>query len=158
MQNSHRAITIVHQRTVSGNGDGTMPEAPELKQFRIEQPGNGVLHLVFDMPGRSMNVFSNAAIEELGKFADWLPKSDIKGVVIRSGKPSAFCGGAVSRTRSRRIRSLFQAEPGVAQARDRRQAGRCGDRRTGIGGWYGVCAGSALQGHHRSAAKHVWLA
>jgi 3-hydroxyacyl-CoA dehydrogenase / enoyl-CoA hydratase / 3-hydroxybutyryl-CoA epimerase len=47
-----------------------MPEAPELKQFRIEQPGNGVLHLVFDMPGRSMNVFSNAAIEELGKFAD----------------------------------------------------------------------------------------
>ena len=71
-----------------------MPEAPELKQFRIEQPGNGVLHLVFDMPGRSMNVFSNAAIEELGRFADWLPKSDVAGVVIRSGKPSAFCAGA----------------------------------------------------------------
>src|SRR5215813_4265400 len=71
-----------------------MPGAPELNQFRIEQPGNGVLHLVFDMPGRSMNVFSNAAIEELGKFADWLPKSDLKGVVIRSGKSSAFCAGA----------------------------------------------------------------
>src|SRR2546430_11884945 len=71
-----------------------MPEAPELKQFRIEQPGNGVLHLVFDMPGRSMNVFSNAAIEELGRFADWLPKSDVVGVVIRSGKSSAFCAGA----------------------------------------------------------------
>jgi 3-hydroxyacyl-CoA dehydrogenase / enoyl-CoA hydratase / 3-hydroxybutyryl-CoA epimerase len=71
-----------------------MPGAPELKQFRIEQPGNGVLHLVFDMPGRSMNVFSNAAIEELGRFADWLPKSDIAGVVIRSGKSSAFCAGA----------------------------------------------------------------
>src|SRR6202008_2690339 len=71
-----------------------MPGAPELKQFRIEQPGNGVLHLVFDMPGRSMNVFSNAAIEELGRFADWLPNSDVAGVVIRSGKPSAFCAGA----------------------------------------------------------------
>jgi 3-hydroxyacyl-CoA dehydrogenase/enoyl-CoA hydratase/3-hydroxybutyryl-CoA epimerase len=71
-----------------------MPGAPELKQFRIEQPENGVLHLVFDMPGRSMNVFSNAAIEELGRFADWLPKSDIAGVVIRSGKSSAFCAGA----------------------------------------------------------------
>jgi len=71
-----------------------MPGAPELKQFRIEQPGNGVLHLVFDMPGRSMNVFSNAAIGELGRFADWLPKSDVTGVVIRSGKPSAFCAGA----------------------------------------------------------------
>ena len=71
-----------------------MPGAPELKQFRTERSPNGVLHLVFDMPGRSMNVFSNAAIEELGRFADWLPQSDVAGVVIRSGKASAFCAGA----------------------------------------------------------------
>src|SRR6201984_3801583 len=74
--------------------EGTMAIGPELKQFRIEVSGNGVVHLVFDMPGRSMNVFSNAAIEELGRFADWLPNSDVAGVVIRSGKPSAFCAGA----------------------------------------------------------------
>ena len=71
-----------------------MPGAPELKQFRVERSTNGVLHLVFDMPGRSMNVFSNAAIEELGTFADWLPQADVAGVVIRSGKTSAFCAGA----------------------------------------------------------------
>ena len=71
-----------------------MPGAPELKQFRIEWWANRVVHLVFDMPGRSMNVFSNAAIEELGRFADWLPQSDVAGVVIRSGKSSAFCAGA----------------------------------------------------------------
>lgn len=71
-----------------------MPGAPELKQFRIEQAENEILHLVFDMPGRSMNVFSNAAIEELSMFADWLPGSDVTGVVIRSGKSSAFCAGA----------------------------------------------------------------
>src|SRR5712671_5096656 len=71
-----------------------MPGAPELKQFRIEWSANRVVHLVFDMPGRSMNVFSNAAIEELGRFADWLPQSDVAGVVIRSGKTSAFCAGA----------------------------------------------------------------
>ncbi|MFB9269744.1 enoyl-CoA hydratase-related protein [Bradyrhizobium erythrophlei] len=71
-----------------------MPVGPELKQFRCELSPNGVLHLVFDMPGRSMNVFSNAAIEELGLFADWLKQSDAAGVVIRSGKPSAFCAGA----------------------------------------------------------------
>ena len=71
-----------------------MAGAPELKQFRTERSPNGVLHLVFDMPGRSMNVFSNAAIEELGRFADWLPQSDVAGVVIRSGKASAFCAGA----------------------------------------------------------------
>jgi 3-hydroxyacyl-CoA dehydrogenase/enoyl-CoA hydratase/3-hydroxybutyryl-CoA epimerase len=41
-----------------------------------------------------MNVFSNAAIHELGAFANWLGKSDAKGVVIRSGKTSAFCAGA----------------------------------------------------------------
>jgi 3-hydroxyacyl-CoA dehydrogenase/enoyl-CoA hydratase/3-hydroxybutyryl-CoA epimerase len=66
----------------------------ELKQFRIELSANGVLHLVFDMPGRTMNVFSNAAIDEIGRFADWLRQSDVVGVVIRSGKSSAFCAGA----------------------------------------------------------------
>src|SRR5262245_14282035 len=70
-----------------------MPLEPELKQFRNEKSSNGVLHLIFDMPGRSMNVFSNAAIEELGLFADWLQESDVRGVVIRSGKTSAFCAG-----------------------------------------------------------------
>jgi 3-hydroxyacyl-CoA dehydrogenase/enoyl-CoA hydratase/3-hydroxybutyryl-CoA epimerase len=66
----------------------------ELKQFRIEMSTSGVLHLIFDMPGRSMNVFSNAAIDEIGLFADWLKQSDVMGVVISSGKPTAFCAGA----------------------------------------------------------------
>src|SRR6516162_4577578 len=71
-----------------------MPAGPALKQFRIELSANGVLHLSFDMPGRSLNVFSHAAIEQLGLFADWLKRSDVTGVVIRSGKSSAFCAGA----------------------------------------------------------------
>src|SRR4030081_1525529 len=66
----------------------------KLKEFRTERTENDVLHLVFDMPGRPMNVFSNAAIAELVAFSEWLGKSDVKGVVIRSGKPSAFCAGA----------------------------------------------------------------
>ena len=33
-------------------------------------------------------------MQELGRFADWLPQSDVAGVVIRSGKSSAFCAGA----------------------------------------------------------------
>ena len=65
-----------------------------LKQFRGERSENNVLHLVFDMPGRPMNVFSNAAIAELSLFSQWLRNSDVKGVVIRSGKSSAFCAGA----------------------------------------------------------------
>src|ERR1700704_5476179 len=66
----------------------------KLKEFRAERAENDVLHLVFDMPGRPMNVFSNAAIAELVVFSEWLRGSDVKGVVIRSGKPSAFCAGA----------------------------------------------------------------
>ncbi len=65
-----------------------------LKEFRAERAENGVLHLVFDMPGRPMNVFSNTAIAELAIFSEWLRGSEVKGVVIRSGKASAFCAGA----------------------------------------------------------------
>ena len=67
---------------------------PSLTQFRIELQANGLVHLVFDCPGRTMNVFSNAAIHELGAFAAWLAEADVKGVLIRSGKDNAFCAGA----------------------------------------------------------------
>lgn len=71
-----------------------MAAIPQLEQFRIEAAAGGVVHLVFDVPNRSMNVFSNTAIHELGRFAAWLKTSDARGVVIRSGKDSAFCAGA----------------------------------------------------------------
>lgn len=71
-----------------------MNAMPSLTQFRIEAQDSGLVHLVFDAPGRSMNVFSNAAIEDLGHFAEWLHHSDARGVVVCSGKPSGFCAGA----------------------------------------------------------------
>lgn len=71
----------------------TLPP-PALEQFRLEFQDNGLVHLVFDAPGRTMNVFSNAAIHELGSFAAWLGTSDVRGVLIRSGKDTAFCAGA----------------------------------------------------------------
>ena len=67
---------------------------PDLTQFRLEMQDNGLVHLVFDCPGKSMNVFSNKAIHELGAFAEWLHKADVRGVVLRSGKPTGFCAGA----------------------------------------------------------------
>ena len=124
-----------------------MAGAPELKQFRTERSLSGVLHLVFDMPGRSMNVFSNAAIEELGRFADWLPQSDVAGVVICSGKSSAFCAGAdlaswdaydISwRPRAergpRRVRSFFRLSHGLRKL-ELRASRRGSDRGIGVGG------------------------
>src|SRR5215469_15482600 len=96
----------------TGHGGRAMLIEPELKQFRIEKSSNGVLHLVFDMPGRSMNVFSNAAIEELGQFADWLKASDAPGLVIRSGKSSAFCAGADLAELETAYDMIMAAQPG----------------------------------------------
>jgi 3-hydroxyacyl-CoA dehydrogenase/enoyl-CoA hydratase/3-hydroxybutyryl-CoA epimerase len=67
---------------------------PVMREFRTKATEDGALHLIFDMPGRSMNVFSNAAIHEIEAFADWLSSSDVRGVVVCSGKASAFCAGA----------------------------------------------------------------
>ncbi|KAK0349513.1 hypothetical protein LTR94_032812, partial [Friedmanniomyces endolithicus] len=63
-------------------------------KFRLEPARQGLVHLVFDMPDRTMNVFTNAAIHELGRISAWLKTSDIRGMVVRSGKASAFCAGA----------------------------------------------------------------
>jgi 3-hydroxyacyl-CoA dehydrogenase/enoyl-CoA hydratase/3-hydroxybutyryl-CoA epimerase len=65
-----------------------------MTQFRAEIGANGLVHLIFDVPGKSMNVLSNAAIQEFTEFACWLARSDVRGAVIRSGKDSAFCAGA----------------------------------------------------------------
>jgi 3-hydroxyacyl-CoA dehydrogenase / enoyl-CoA hydratase / 3-hydroxybutyryl-CoA epimerase len=67
---------------------------PALKHFRIEPMTQDYARVVFDMHDRSMNVFSNAAIGEIEAVADWLPNSGLKGVLVVSGKASAFCAGA----------------------------------------------------------------
>ena len=71
-----------------------MTDLPALTQFRIERQASGVAHLVFDCPGRTMNLFSENAIAELGAVAAWLAEADVRGLVIRSGKDNAFCAGA----------------------------------------------------------------
>jgi len=60
----------------------------KLKEFRAERMENDVLHLVFDMPGRPMNVFSNAAIGELVIFSEWLRGSVCR---FRSSTESMRC-------------------------------------------------------------------
>ncbi len=71
-----------------------MTSLPELTEFRLEFPGNGLVHVVFDAPGRTMNVFSEAAIVEIGRIARWLEDADVRGALIRSGKTTGFCAGA----------------------------------------------------------------
>ena len=117
---------------------------PAMQQFRTETTADGILHLIFDAPGRSMNVFSNAAIHEIEAFANWLPGSDVRGVVVRSGKASAFCAGADlgelgvaydmimaaagGKEEGCRPRPLRSDRPRVPQAGDGREAGRRRDQ------------------------------
>jgi 3-hydroxyacyl-CoA dehydrogenase/enoyl-CoA hydratase/3-hydroxybutyryl-CoA epimerase len=62
--------------------------------FRTELDGDGVLSVVWDMPGRSMNVLTADAIGELAEIVERVAADEaIKGVVVSSGKDS-FSGGA----------------------------------------------------------------
>jgi 3-hydroxyacyl-CoA dehydrogenase / enoyl-CoA hydratase / 3-hydroxybutyryl-CoA epimerase len=67
---------------------------PQFSEFRLERKDTGLVHIVFDAPGRTMNVFSDTAIVEIGLIARWLEEADVRGAVIRSGKTSGFCAGA----------------------------------------------------------------
>jgi len=65
-----------------------------MKNFRVEHADDGVAVLIWDMPGKSMNVIDQSVMDELDAFIDWAQaEASLKGVVITSGKTS-FSGGA----------------------------------------------------------------
>jgi 3-hydroxyacyl-CoA dehydrogenase / enoyl-CoA hydratase / 3-hydroxybutyryl-CoA epimerase len=65
-----------------------------LTNFRFETDADGVALIVWDMPGRSMNVLTAEVIEELSGLVDQVASdAAIKGAVITSGK-DGFSGGA----------------------------------------------------------------
>lgn len=66
-----------------------------LKQFRVTIENDGIALIEWDMPGRSMNVFTEDVIRELSAIVDYATKeAAIKGVIIASGKRDSFSGGA----------------------------------------------------------------
>ena len=66
-----------------------MTALPELSEFQLEFPGNGLAHIVFDAPGRTMNVFSEAAIVEIGLIARWL--EDANSIATSGRWPGPPC-------------------------------------------------------------------
>ncbi|WP_319530706.1 FAD-dependent oxidoreductase [uncultured Cohaesibacter sp.] len=62
--------------------------------FKLDIDADGIATLTWDMPDRSMNVFTAEAILELDKVIDDITANEaIKGVVVTSGKDQ-FSGGA----------------------------------------------------------------
>src|SRR5688572_33256674 len=62
--------------------------------FTIDMDADGIALVTWDMPGRSMNVFTEEVMRELDAIVDEVAgDTGIKGAVITSGKDS-FSGGA----------------------------------------------------------------
>ena len=64
------------------------------KNFSVETDSDGVALVVWDFPGRSMNVFTEEVMDEIDRIIDAVAADDgTKGAVITSGKDT-FSGGA----------------------------------------------------------------
>ncbi|KRB58901.1 3-hydroxyacyl-CoA dehydrogenase [Rhizobium sp. Root708] len=62
--------------------------------FTVETDADGIALVTWDMPGKSMNVFTEEVMDELNAIVDAVvADSTVKGAVITSGK-SSFSGGA----------------------------------------------------------------
>jgi 3-hydroxyacyl-CoA dehydrogenase/enoyl-CoA hydratase/3-hydroxybutyryl-CoA epimerase len=63
--------------------------------FRLDIESSGLATLVFDTPGKSANVFTHEAVEELAMLVERLAvDSTIKCLVLLSAKPRIFIAGA----------------------------------------------------------------
>ncbi|MEO6260469.1 MAG: 3-hydroxyacyl-CoA dehydrogenase NAD-binding domain-containing protein, partial [Thermoanaerobaculia bacterium] len=62
--------------------------------FRIERDGDLAI-IWFDLPGEKVNKFSSAAMTEFSSIVEEMEKStEIKRIIVASGKPSIFIAGA----------------------------------------------------------------
>lgn len=63
--------------------------------FRLDVDGRGLGIVTFDLPGRKVNVWSRAVLDEFDAFLDELVgRDDLTALVFRSGKPDTFIAGA----------------------------------------------------------------
>jgi 3-hydroxyacyl-CoA dehydrogenase/enoyl-CoA hydratase/3-hydroxybutyryl-CoA epimerase len=77
--------------------------------FTLSTDPDGIALVTWDMPDKSMNVFTEEVIEELGRIVEQVTgDASVKGVVITSGKES-FSGGA-DLTMLQRMLGQFRAE------------------------------------------------
>ncbi len=66
-----------------------------MSNIRLEKDADGIVELIFDKLGKSVNVMDDAYTAEMPKILDQLEaqKDSITGVYVRSGKPGHFFAG-----------------------------------------------------------------
>src|SRR5437660_12179711 len=63
--------------------------------FQIEELDDHIGLVTFDLPGKKVNTLGQAVLMELGGLVGQLEKrTDLKGLLFRSGKPGQFIAGA----------------------------------------------------------------
>ncbi|MET0747762.1 MAG: 3-hydroxyacyl-CoA dehydrogenase NAD-binding domain-containing protein, partial [Rhizobium sp.] len=143
--------------------------------FSAETDSDGISLVTWDMPGKSMNVFTAAVMDELDAIIDAsVADTAIQGVVITSGKAS-FSGGA-DLTMIKSMFTLFQEEKARDPATAAQKLFDLVGRMTGlfrkletcgkpfVAAINGTCMGGAFElalachGRIVSSAKHVKLA
>ncbi len=63
--------------------------------FRFEERPNKIGILIFDSPGQKVNTFTHAALHQLDEWVNKLAaRTDLRGLVLASGKPGTFIAGA----------------------------------------------------------------
>ncbi|ALN73913.1 FAD-dependent oxidoreductase [Aureimonas sp. AU20] len=76
------------------------------KNFTLGPNEDGIVVVTWDMPDRSMNVFTEEVMREIDAFADAFAADEaVKGVVLASGKAGSFTGGADLKM----LRGMFDA-------------------------------------------------
>ena len=63
--------------------------------FTLEELDGKIALLTFDLPGKSVNTFGQPVMHELaGLVKDLAKRTDLRGLLLRSGKPGQFIAGA----------------------------------------------------------------
>jgi 3-hydroxyacyl-CoA dehydrogenase / enoyl-CoA hydratase / 3-hydroxybutyryl-CoA epimerase len=69
--------------------------SPARRAFSQEMAADGILILTLDVPGERVNMLGKAMIQEFeGLLTEIESRADVRGVVLRSGKPDNFIAGA----------------------------------------------------------------
>ncbi|MCU0882808.1 MAG: 3-hydroxyacyl-CoA dehydrogenase NAD-binding domain-containing protein, partial [Hyphomonadaceae bacterium] len=66
-----------------------------MENFKTTLDAEGILHVEFDVPNKTMNTITGGVMKELGELVTAISgNADVKGAVIFSGKANGFCAGA----------------------------------------------------------------